>query len=1076
MKRGYAILLDAVVALTVVMVILTALMGLRYSGSSASDISVKRLHYVSEDTMDVLNKIGVLDQIGEEWAAANGNQTSPHWLNASNLSAHHINQLLPTNVGWALTIDGEMVANNTRIPPGQATTLTHSTRLLVGYGRGLPTRGNVARAFLANIREKETSSYTYFGGYTGQGNITVFVRGLPSDATIQRCCFELNSPSDFNLYINENFAGAFEPIGGNMSANLREGLPAGPGNGCVAEADLSNIILGAPNNFTLMFTEGTIEDHYIGGGFIHILYNTSEMDTDEVARTTWYHFPGINGIINLYDSFYVPGRVESIGLYLHYMSNYSTYLNIGGTTVFSADGNESEQFITLSDAEIQGAPIGLIYHPDLDQNNVPLRMGTGNMSEVVASGNADVVLITDVSGSMDFRIGDNTGSEGEERGCDSPDLFDDDTKRISLAKCLARDFINTVMNHTGNRMALVSFDTEAEADGGSSYRFSDPQDNESMVSHVMGYSNDPSGGTCVCCAINQAYNLLDDVWSPTRSNYIIVMTDGITGYNCGSCNYQNRTVLFTTDFEADSEIAEWTVDGERTTAPGGYLYGKASAGSYGPHSGSSYFGIWGGFNPEYVALNRTPIDISAHNDVKVRVWYSYEDTEDSDEMGLYYWDGSGWEPIVEVLSPDIGSGQLTWAVAEADIPDSLNDLVLQFWGSTSTDSEHIMIDDLEVLVPPETSGCGDCTGSCTQTTGDRSCGATTGDCENTYCLPAVYDAICASQRAQNDLGAEVRTIGFGPATLGCLNSELTLIHSAECGDGAFCPGGNSTAAVDCYLNFSKDIYESSLESQTVFYGGELRESQLFPDSYLEIDYMPLNLSDYGTVSITQSTDRFDDTLNCRGVVEIPPDVVVSSARVTSYSGEHWTDYLDVDSGGGEIVYQLSDWGSDYALLGDPYIVQIPPEKILIGGNTTLTIETGDSEDNRTGCSPDDRAIYTIRLQSMVGYGGVFDDNLGCNWEIEFEDGTSFNAPIPTAYGGSSNCFYTPGLNSPMNKSYVAGDAVNDAVFRLMDQLDLDDDGEVDLLFDPNMIEFEISSAGGVQSLWGPAKFKLMVWL
>jgi hypothetical protein len=56
------------------------------------------------------------------------------------------------------------------------------------------------------------------------------------------------------------------------------------------------------------------------------------------------------------------------------------------------------------------------------------------------------------------------------------------------------------------------------------------------------------------------------------------------------------------------------------------------------------------------------------------------------------------------------------------------------------------------------------------------------------------------------------------------------------------------------------------------------------------------------------------------------------------------------------------------------------------------------------------------------------------------------------------------------------DAISDAAYRLMNQLDLDDDGRVDLIFDPDMINFEISEASGVQSLWGPAQFKLIVWV
>ena len=65
MKKGYAIILDSIVALTFTLVIVASLIGMRQSGSSLSDLSLRRLHYVSEDTLDVLNKKGVLDEVGE---------------------------------------------------------------------------------------------------------------------------------------------------------------------------------------------------------------------------------------------------------------------------------------------------------------------------------------------------------------------------------------------------------------------------------------------------------------------------------------------------------------------------------------------------------------------------------------------------------------------------------------------------------------------------------------------------------------------------------------------------------------------------------------------------------------------------------------------------------------------------------------------------------------------------------------------------------------------------------------------------------------------------------------------------
>ncbi len=1084
MKKGYAILLDAIVALTLALVILTSLSGLRYTGSSESELTSKKLHYVSEDALDVLNKMGVLDQVGEDWAAADGNTSSPHFINASNLSSYYLDRLLPPNVGYMLTIDDELVANNTRISEADSSTLTHSSRLLVGYGRGLPTRGNVARSFLTNIKEKSTSSYTYFGGYVGQGNLTVHVRDIPADASIQRCCLEMNTLSEFNLYINDNLAGSFDPDEGrgNMSATLREGVAPGEGNGCVGSGALANIVSGSDNKFELRFTSGAINDHYVGGGLIHVVYNTSEMDTDEVAKTMRYYFPGINGIINLYDSFFVPGTVEDVSARLHFLSNYSMYFNIGDVTVYNMPGNESEQDITISTAEM--ASKGLIYQPvgdpqSLSQNTVPIRVGTGNFTQTVESGNADVVLITDVSGSMRWRMGYLDSTLGTVRSCSSPSLFDDDTRRISVAKCLAKDFINMVMSHSGNRIALVSFDTRSEADGNDPYHLTEPQSNNSLISHVNSYSDSPSGGTCVCCAINRAIQILEDEGAPGKDYYIVVMTDGITGYHCGGCDYETDQMIFSTSFEDAAEESEWGLDPVRTFAnPVNVNYGRASDGGSGGNpagarSGDYYLGLWGDFLGKQAAVNRTPIDVSMHNDVKVKLWYSYEGTESADHLAFYYWDG-GWMQVFQESDPDVGNDyQEPWRFVEYSIPDSVNDLQLQLFGQTSQSSEHVMVDNLRLTVPaaPGTT-CGSCIESCTSTVGSYSCGGNPGDCNNDECLPAVYDAICAAKRAKDGLGAEVRTIAFGPSTLNCYNSNLTLHTAAACGEGVYCEGGSGAEAAECYLNFSRDIYNSSRQSQTVFFGGDLEPSILYPDSYLEFTYLPINESFYGEVSMTLSTGAFENTVGCEGVIEVPPDVVVSSAGVTSYSGPHWTDYLNVENDEGvNQIFRLSDWLGTYPPLGDPFTVDVPAEYVLAGQNNTVHILTGDSPANNTGCSRDNQAVYTIRLRSLVGYGGVFEENMGCDWDIEFEDGSSYVASIPASYNGSFNCSYTSS-----NISYNRDDALADSVYRLLDQLDLDDDGRVDLLFDPNMIDFEVSRAGGVQSLWGPANFKLIVWM
>ncbi|MFH1402652.1 MAG: vWA domain-containing protein [Candidatus Altiarchaeota archaeon] len=885
-NRGYGIIIDAVFALTVTMILFTTLIGMSYSGSSPSDTSFKRLHYVSEDALDVLNKKGILDQVGEYWAAANGNQSSEEFINATNISTQYLDELIPPNMGYMLTVDDELIANETRgIDPDNSLVKTHSTRLLVGYGRGMPTRGHVARSFLSNIREKETSEYAYFGGFIGQGNITTYLRGLPVDVNVNRACFELNTLAPFDAYVNDNYAGTFTPSGTSMNATIKGSA------GCVQSAYLNSFTSG-DNRIDLKFSTSNFSLMYVGGGYLQVTYNTSQMDTDEISDVGRYYFPGVDGLINIYDSFYVPGRLESLNAYLHYTSNYSVYLNIGGITVFNSSGNMTEQNMTLTNEQLESS--GLVYYPDMSENTIPVRMGTGNFSYTITSGSADVVLITDMSGSMLRCLNSNNY-------CTQDSHCPGSRCRWPYAKELDKQFIEMVLNTTGNRVGLVTYSYNA-------YNRHDLSNNEADLNQTVDGLATPDGGTCICCAIRMARNMLEEQSNEYRDKYIIVMTDGIANIRCSIS------------------------DEDRTSCCSQYYCSSPTCG-----------------------------------------------------YGLY-------------------------------------------WSGTCSD----YLDDT-----------------------------------------AIDNAINDSLKSHEELNATVNTIGFGAGAIGCNVAVNALQNISRYGNGTYCASDNPADLLNCYVDIADKIFTTSQKSQTVYFGGVLSNSTIYPDSYIEYEYTPGNESTYGEVSITQSSDPFNDPTDCTGEVTIPANVVVSDFKVTSYSSNHWTDYLRIDNTlYSHEAYRLwSDYGGDYTPLGDPYIVNVPADYVVPGDDNIVTIETGDNQSSRTGCSGDDRAIYTLRIQSLVGYGNIHSESVGCDWNIEFEDGTTYSASIPSYYNESEVCNYTT-----TSRHYDEDDAIDDSVFRLMSNLDLDNDSRVDLLFDPDMIGFELSSAGGVQSLWGPAKFKLIIWM
>ncbi len=897
MKKGYIVVLDAIIALVFVLVVFTAIFSTHYSKTSRTGAtSFKNLHYLSEDILDVMNKQGILDQIGGEWAESNGSTNSTHWINASNISRSYLESLVPKNVGYTMTIDNDIIAENPdRIPENSATAKTHSSRLLVGYGKGLPTMGQVARAFLTKIREKTTSDYVYFGGFEGQGNLTKILK-LPSSLDkVDQAYIELDSGGEFKLYINGNYVGTFTAGEENMSANIKSYI-----------STPETYFHSGDNEIQLKFTSNDLSNQYIGGGFIRVTYNTSEMDTSSQSTTSYYYFSGIDGLINLYSSFYVPGTLDSMEIHLKFLSNYSTYLTIGNVRVFnSTSGNYTNKTIDLNNAYLNS----VLNYNSISLKTIPIRMGIENVSYITnATGNADVILITDLSGSMNWKLDSN--EDGKARRCTHPKLYDPDTKRISLAKCLDNEFVDIILNTAGNRIGLVGYsgvpNSIPTANSTIVQSSHDLSTNDiSLKTQINGYWANGANG--LCGGIRQAKNMLETQSNASRQKFIIVMTDGLAKVQCNP-NNENSTIGCIPRTCPDTTFC----------AGGGCLYQQCN---------------------DYVS--------------------------------------------------------------------------------------------------------------------DR----------------ARDDAINASCDAHNDLNITVYSIGFGPVS-SCSLSNQTLNSIATCGNGTYYASSNATELQNIYRNIAQQITTMSYRAQTAAVTGNIKRSILYPESYIKFTYfpVPLNITIFGGITLTQDTERFNNVENCTGNIFLTESARVSDALITSYSAEHWTDRLYVE---GSPEYMLGDYGGNYNSLGDPFVVQIPNpvDNLAPGKNNSIMIKTGNSPAEDTGCSPDNRAIYTIRLDGRVGYGNVFPEKNGCNWTIQFEDNTYLSAKIPETYNGTKTCSYT--IN---NITYSTSDAIDDAMYRLLRKLDSNNNNKMDIKFDSDMIEFDFSRSGGVRSLWGPIIIKLILWM
>ncbi|MEM0473380.1 MAG: VWA domain-containing protein [Candidatus Aenigmatarchaeota archaeon] len=395
-----------------------------------------------------------------------------------------------------------------------------SSRIETGYEMGKPSQGYIARAFVTSIKNKTTYDYAFFGGYEGDGNITKKL-DLPEDSKVSSVYIEGVFGNNFTFYINGNFSGIY-----NTTTN---GLI--PNRWFVCNQTLNKNYcdyVHTSNTFTLNFTGN--KNNYVGGGYIRIDYNTSQMFSN---KTTKIYLPGIDGIINLYSSFDVPGNLTDLEVYLHYKSNYTVFVTVGNKTVWRS--NQTSVSVKLNDQNLSSQ----LDYMFLSNKTVPIRIGTEAFQESVG-GKADVILITDISGSMNWRMDSN--NNGVNRNCNQLNFTD--INRISVAKCLDAEFVNIILNVSGNRVGLVGYSGNPSSIPTSSSQmivsYSNLTTSSSVLLNQINNYN-PSGATGICGSLRQAIKMLLDQSNSSRSKFIVLMTDGIANVQCNPSS-QNSTV------------------------------------------------------------------------------------------------------------------------------------------------------------------------------------------------------------------------------------------------------------------------------------------------------------------------------------------------------------------------------------------------------------------------------------------------------------------------------------------------------------------------------------------------------
>ena len=286
----------------------------------------------------------------------------------------------------------------------------------------------------------------------------------------------------------------------------------------------------------------------------------------------------------------------------------------------------------------------------------------------------------------------------------------------------------------------------------------------------------------------------------------------------------------------------------------------------------------------------------------------------------------------------------------------------------------------------------------------------------------------AAYRSNQELNTTIYTVGFGSG----VNEDL-MNMTARCGGGKYYYAETGTEELEnVFRNISNNILNASFVGQTVETNEEEALGQIYPDSHITFNYTDEEEGEYGSIELQQSSERFGGSVRSpkNGTFTVPEGVEPVSGRITSYSGNRWTDRASINTSGSmERFYELWKYDAEYRQLGDPFKIQIPSSQIE-NGVSKVQVDTALDKSAPGGGSPDNKVFYKVRVNGSVGYGTLFE-----------------------------------------NKSF----AEKDAEERLFEKLDVDNDGSPEVSADSENIDLSSSFTKEQPYVWGPAILKLVVW-
>jgi len=157
-RKGYVMTWDAILALIFILVVLVGLITMEHTRSiNVKEAGFIELHSTAEDSIEVLNKMGALEEIAI-YLSENNTQL------ANDTAAFYLEQFIPENMGYMLKFDNDTVCESQRIIEARASEKTKSTRFITGYGQEISVYTEVITVNVDAILATDLSGSMDSGG------------------------------------------------------------------------------------------------------------------------------------------------------------------------------------------------------------------------------------------------------------------------------------------------------------------------------------------------------------------------------------------------------------------------------------------------------------------------------------------------------------------------------------------------------------------------------------------------------------------------------------------------------------------------------------------------------------------------------------------------------------------------------------------------------------------------------------------------------------------------------------------------------------------------------------------------